>query len=576
MKQKLFLFAFLFFLIWMSRFLLSNSFGLYEDDWHFSGIAITNTLTQNLSRVNSALSSFWQGRPLHMIFLTFIPFWGSRLGGLNTLYFIGFVILGINACLWYSLLRDLTDKPHIPLFATLFFCLYPADTTFNFLQHLFGIQTSLLFLLIAFHFYIRSEKFLDYTKIVSYIFAILSLLTYESPFLTFFVAPLLQNKKSKIRFFQHICLLTLILVVYLILRKLFGEDRVAVVSTNLASALSSLIYQLVSGPIISLSTYFIRPLQVIARHEFKDFLIEFFSLPIFYIMINYFLKSLNDKPINKNAIKNIDLLKAGIFSLFLSYFSAITLSVISIDGRSSRVHFAAILGTTIILSYLYSVLIIRKETQNWLKRGIIFLLSLHLSLLLAFHINVQEFYKLSWDYQKAFWSDVLHLSPDIEENTVILVQAPNLKRWGKYINPFDWSIPSVLSAIYQFPTDWKYQPSLYLLNSTLEKPDEWKNQTIQNDTKFVLSNDNQGISFYYPWNPKRTIDATHIILLTEEDGQLVRQNFTTLPNGKVISLKLKPKTLQLPDYSKSPLYDKLILDVPDTEKKPRIYFQFQN
>ena len=69
----------------MSRFLLSSSFGLYEDDWNFSGDAITNTFAQNIDRISSALFTFWQGRPLHMAFLTIIPSVGSKIGGVNAL-----------------------------------------------------------------------------------------------------------------------------------------------------------------------------------------------------------------------------------------------------------------------------------------------------------------------------------------------------------------------------------------------------------------------------------------------------------------------------------------------------------
>ena len=131
---------FIIFLTWMSRFLLSNSFGLYEDDWHFSGNAITNTFAKNIDRISSALFTFWQIRPLHM---TFLPSFSSKIGGVNALYFIGFLILSSNACLFYSLLKKISDQPYILIISTLFFCLYPADTTFNYLQHVFGLQTSL-------------------------------------------------------------------------------------------------------------------------------------------------------------------------------------------------------------------------------------------------------------------------------------------------------------------------------------------------------------------------------------------------------------------------------------------------
>jgi len=102
-------YLFIIFLAWMSHFLLSGLFGLYEDDWNFSGNAITNTFAQNIDRISSALFTFWQGRSLDMNFLTFIPLFGSKIGGVNALYFIGFLILSSNACLFYSLLKKISD-----------------------------------------------------------------------------------------------------------------------------------------------------------------------------------------------------------------------------------------------------------------------------------------------------------------------------------------------------------------------------------------------------------------------------------------------------------------------------------
>ncbi|WLT38651.1 hypothetical protein NON20_02200 [Synechocystis sp. B12] len=148
--------------------------------------------------VSGALGDFWQGRPLHITFLTFIPFIGAKLGGIRALYLIGFTILSVNACLWYSLVKKLLKK-YSAIIASLLFVLYPADTTFVFLQHLIGIQTSLLFLLIAFHVYISSSekhKLNYFSKPISYVFATLSLLNYESLFLIFFTASLLDNPKS--------------------------------------------------------------------------------------------------------------------------------------------------------------------------------------------------------------------------------------------------------------------------------------------------------------------------------------------------------------------------------------------
>lgn len=575
-KDKFFPYLFIIFLTWMSRFLLSSSFGLYEDDWNFSGNAITNELIQNIDRISSALLTFWQGRPLHMTFLTFIPSFGSKIGGLNSLYFIGFLILSSNACLFYSLLKKISDQPYIAIIATLFFCLYPADTTFNYLQHLFGLQTSLLFLLLAFHFYVISEERSKYQIILSYTMAIFSLLTYESLFLTFFTAPFLFKKRTKKQVISHFLTVILILIVYFTLRKVAGEQRVT--GLGMTSIIQTLVYQIFVGPIITLGTYFFRPLEILTQFKIENLLILLIALPIFYVVINYFIN--NEKTIeqenSEKYLKVTDLLVLGIVMTILAYPSALTLSVNIIDGRASRVHFAAILGTTIVLSCLWIFMIIKNNSQQVFKKLSIFFLSLHLSFLFIFCINVQQFYSLSWKYQQAFWSDVIALSPDLDEETVILVQAPNLQ-WGKQINPFDWSMPSVLSSVYYFPKDWKFPPRLYVLNSNVDNIDGWKSM-IDKNNQFLMSNKNGSLRYYYEWEPERKVDAKDIILLVEENNQLVRKPLLKLSNKNLVLLKHNDNKIPLQKYKKSVLFNPLIDDNISTEVKnrPAIYFESQN
>ncbi len=259
--QSIFPYLFIIILVFFSRFLFIDDFGLYEDDWGFSGTAISNNLAQNWIRLRASLSSFWQGRPLHMTFLTFIPFIGAKLGGIRALYLIGFTILSLNACLWYSLVKKITKKEYLAIIASLLFVLYPADTTFGFLQHLIGIQTALLFLLIAFHLYISSSKKhkLNYfRKPISYIFATLSLLDYESLFLIFFTAPLLNHPKStKKEKFYHCLILTIILAIYFFLRKLAGESRMS--SMTGLQLIQKIVYQVIVGPFVALLLVYSAP-----------------------------------------------------------------------------------------------------------------------------------------------------------------------------------------------------------------------------------------------------------------------------------------------------------------------------
>ncbi|MFN5513632.1 MAG: hypothetical protein ACK5CA_02490 [Cyanobacteriota bacterium] len=547
-----------------------NSFGFYEDDWVFAGHTINYTAKESLDRVSNAVVTFWQGRPLHMTFLTFIPWFGAKLGGLNALYSIGFLILGFNACLYYFLLRKTLNQPYLPALAVLFFCLYPADTTFNYLTHLFGIQTSLLFLLFAFYLFALPQNPLRIQEKLSYLLAILSLLTYESLFLVFFIAPFFRKEKVKKKeIIRHVAYSLGIVLFYVLLRKIAGESRIS--DLSLLSAVQTLIFNTFLGPIISLGTFFWRPWQILTDLNTTNIWIIILGTPAIYLMIRYLFNLSSSETrdrIEELIPETLKFIKLGLAMTVLAYPPALLLSVTMIDGRASRVHFAAVLGTTIIVAGLWALLLLKIYPQKIWRRIIPLLVALHLSLLLAFSVDVQKDYSLSWQYQQNFWRDVLTLAPDITENTVILLQAPNLQ-WGKQINPFDWSVLSILDSIYQFPKTWQFAPRLYILNANGE---DWK-KMIQPDGQFLLSNKNNGVRYHYEWEPERFVKASDVILLVEEDKQLTRKFELEKRPGEIVSLKDSREQGQAPTFPKTLIFERLIgKDLSNTsDPKSAIY-----
>jgi len=541
------------------RFLEIDSFGLYEDDWAFTGNAVTNSVEQNLFRVTSAFATFWQGRPLHMTFLTAIPAIGIELGGLKALFVIGYLILAANACLIYSLFLKVTSNPLLPLLIALFYCAYPADTTYNFIQHLYGIQTSLLLILIAFHLYIRPAlRF----KNLSYLLATCSLLTYESVFFIFFSAPLLSKENTKKESAIHLLKTFIILIIYSIFRKFSGEERIEDISPD--SALLSLLKSVIAGPYVSLRTFLARPLQVLSQLDLVSILwIAFFAFA-FFAIISFLIRVYREKN-NWTHLKNYsdELRKffvTGIAMIFLAYPTAITLSVSATDGRASRVHFAAVMGSSLIVSCFWVFLLKLASKSDLKTKVIVFLLSLHLSLLSVFCINVQSAYKLSWNYQQAFWSDILTLAPDLEDNTVILIDSPSLQLHGKQIDSFSWSMPSVLDSIYEFPKTWQNRPRLYLLESQSKNQNfnSWAGLLNENE-EFLLPGENDLLNFYYSWEPDRIIDPVNVILIQEENKNLVRKNKLKYDDFS-IPLKGAPGVTDAPaNIPKSPLFEGLVL-----------------
>jgi uncharacterized membrane protein YhaH (DUF805 family) len=278
---------------------------------------------------------------------------------------------------------------------------------------------------------------------------------------------------------------------------------------------------------------------------------------------------------NENLEELKKLLLIGVGMIFLSYPTAIILSVYDISGRASRVHFVAAIGASLIIGCLWTLLLhVAQNKKSW-KKNIIFLISLHLSLLALFCIQVQGFYKLSWDYQKSFWTDILSLAPDIENNTVILVDSPSLQGHGKQINPFDWSMPSVLSNIYKFPRDWQNHPRLYLLNSFDEASDFWSNIVIDDNRKFLLSGENGSLVYYYAWEAERIVEPRDVILIIEENSRLTRHETLDIKDIS-ISLKARPESDDvLSPIPESILFKELISYPPQLLDKDSIPIYFQ-
>lgn len=577
MNRSLYFYLFFSILILVSRFLWVNDFGLYEDDWNFTGRVITQSFEQNISTISWGWSTFFQGRPLFITFVTLVSMLAAKVGGIKTLYGIGYLILCVNACLIYKIFNKVISQPSIPFFATVIYCLYPSDTTFIFVLHLFELQISLLFILLAFYFYFNSKE------VMSYVFSILCLLTYETLFLPFLAAPLFReyHQKTKTKIIKHFVIVISITVGYVFLRKLFSSSDTRLGVINIFFLIKTIPYQLIWGPLITLSMFFIRIQQVLIPFNYRNLLILVSSIPLFYFIVTFLAPKIfpeDHSSLKQSQFQEIKkILLIGLIMTILAYPAVILLNIHDVDGRASRVHLAAVLGTGLIVACLWTWFVnLIPRHQLW-KNFAVFTISIHIAFLFTFCLQVQYFYSLSWKYQQHFWRDVLTLTPDLEKNNVILLQAPRLERSGKQINPFDWSVPLVIESIYQFPQDWTYKPRLYILNSTLDNPEAWKNELIQEDKTFVLSSKNPAISFYFPWEAPRKVEPKDIILLVEDNKQFVRKDSIFLDDGQSISLKSNNKQLKFPSYPKSIIYNDLIGDsnFNNLDYPSKIYFEPQ-
>jgi hypothetical protein len=538
---------------WIAHFWYFNHLGLYEDDYAFIGNILTMDFSRFVDSVKNMNLAFFQGRVVGFNILFFSAYFAGKLGGLPLIYISAYLLALTNNILFYLFLQRLWNQPIFVLTGTLAFTLFPADNTRAFLTHI-HILPAITFLLLAFLSYLNDKKIWSYLLITA------SFLSYETCFLLFITAPFLTKKPQSEIFkelIKHLFILGTIFLVVLILRKLTGDGRVG--DLDIATAISTPIRQIITGPFVCLGTFVYRPWQTL--HNLRGELLIFVPLSLLMLLWLFLQNSRFsglDSGENWPIIKQLSLL--GISLLFLAYPLTFTVPATLISGRDSRVHAAGVVGAS-ILGGILGYLIVYLANSYRQKNLAALLLATYFSLLIGFGIIVQQQNKLSWKYQQAFWADVIQLAPDLSDGQVILVDAPSLP-WGSQLYPFAWSMPSVVGQLYQFPWQWKNVPKLYKLN-----PD-WQLKIAANG-EIALNNDNGLLFFYYPWEPARQVKTSEIILLQEKDGKLVRTTTPIVAGAKKFSFK--PLTNSTIDsFDKGYLYDYLI--APNNKKSVN-YFQ---
>ena len=554
---------------WISYFCYSADFGLYVDDLY----RVVNTMdmsVRGLIRLILKLLSmkFEYGRPIHSGSIYLLSFLGHRLGGLHIVYWIGYIIVTTNTFLFFLLLKRLSKQPKFAFIGALTFCLFPADTTRAWLTSSLGLQPSLTFLFLALHSYLSKRKKLSYFAIIG------SVLCYETVFPIFLIAPLL-NKKWNLRLlqelFKHILILGGIFMGIVILRKFAGESRIGNLDMHVAFTTS--INHMLMGPVMSMRMFLYAPVEVLLKFNW-DLLI---FLPLCFLGLIWSLYQFQHS-ISVNSIfrenstdtmtfspATIDCPKSftklalvGLIALILAYPLTLIGSLTSITATASRIHFAAVVGASILCAYICSFILHFAGKFNK-KRLVNLGLATFFSLLIGFGLIVQKDFRLSWQYQRAFWTDVLTLCPDLTDGTVILVEPTGLRN-PKYITAFKTQKHAQLlhtSKIYRFPKNWQNPPFLALLSPS------WQEKIVLGKDLFKLDE-----TTIHSWVGYRNVKSSDIIFLEVRDNHLIRRTDPLTIGSQEFQLKEKALSV-LPNFEKGPLYDYLIRS--DIEK-PVKYF----
>ncbi len=571
---------------WIAHFWNYREFGLYEDDWYRIAPAIDRTFPQLGTYIihNFLNLASSQGRPLHPILISCLSSIAYKLGGLSIAYWFGAIILTINSFLFYILLRCLFQIQGFAILGALSFCLFPADTTQPFLTHSLGVQPSLTILLIAIQCYIAQKKYIAYGTIF------LCLMCYEPVFPVFLIAPFLQQRWSNNgaikKILQHIFLMGMMVVVMVILRRIFGEGNIT--NPNPYAALL-LFTNPITGPITAMGMFLVRPITALMTlpKEYWGLLFPCFG-GLAWLLHRYKLGEMSSisggdgaqkvreftqkywwfSKIPENFRDLIGYLSKpvaiGLAMLVLAYPFTLTTIGFSVSGRGTRVHAAAVFGASILFASIGSM-IIHFGRKYGRQRLVVVGLAGYLTLLLGFGLTVQQDYKMSWQHQRAFWTEAIALIPDITNETVIFLEPTGLRdtRNLLFLRKELTGIPEtrqiksldflylILPLIYKFPQEWQYPPRIYRL------PKQWQTKILAPDNLLQTASTEEDWSWIIEGAPRRSVKSSNVIFLETSNGKLTRRTEPLVLGGKVFKLK-EQSTTGLPPFAKKSIFNYLI------------------
>lgn len=533
--DRIWIFVLIALVIWVARYWHISSFGLYEDDFTIIPRAVEMNATQLFKYVYSYIVHLYgHARPLSDSFIYIFSHLGWKLGGMQGAYWIGYLIFTLNSILFFLLLKRIGDQT-FAVTGVLAYVLFSADTTQVFLTHSLGLQPSITLLLLACHLYLSDKRWLAYLVVPIILFS------YETPFPVFMAIPLLKKRwqKSLVKEMGwHVLILGGMLGGVFLLRSVVGEGRVA--GLGFPQVIVTPITHMMIGPVVSLGTYLYRPLQALKALN-SEILI---TIILGWLVFAWVISRLKvETTINLSAC--VDLIKrrefsspsfnefkdlirlafVGFIMLVLAYPLTFTIRAYAISGRDTRVHFAAVLGASIVCAcgcsmILYLANILRKKVIGTL------LLAGFFATLMSYGFVIQRDYRVSWEYQQEFWSEVIQLVPDVEENTIILV-PPEGFRDTRQIGANTWNLPRIFDQIYHFPAEWKNPPRVYRLIPG------WQSHITTNTGSFRLDVS----TTIAPPSLYQIVEPSHVIWLEPGIGHLTRRTTPIPLNGKEFALK---------------------------------------
>ncbi len=507
---------------WIANFLHFPSFGYYEDDWYHFPSAFGQPLAARVSATLGQMKEFFQGRPLMVLYEGIFGYLGAAFDGIALPYVLTYILFAGSAVLFYRALRMRFPRLYCSL-AALLFVLSPLTTV---------RQNLLIELLVgpALMCVCGATLLRRRHPVAAYLTASLALLTYESVFLLFPAAPLLEPgmwRRKKWRAWAiHLALCGAILAAYVAVRVAFGEARVSGAAGVGAAAL------LRNG--MAFTAYFViqsfRCYSYAVQTAWREIPLEAvvyvagFLVWALGFLFRRAAPAARANPSKRDTARAIAPglrgLGIGVVWLVLGYLTAFVQMggnpAFPFAGRDTRFSASAVPGSSLLLAALMYTGVAAARGR-WVRMAARAAVMVFFAALFCHSFVVQNDYARSWEYQRNFLSQVVALAPDLQADGLVVVrtvpgQPPGNAPAGR-VGSIGWQRFGLLVSL-KAMGDWPTSPEIVFWDR-----DDWpQNLALEAGSRLRWRKPPSG-------STASSYAAGRVVVLREAaDGAITREN----------------------------------------------------
>ena len=286
----------------------------------------------------------------------------------------------------------------------------------------------------------------------------------------FLLAPLLKESRYR-KLIKDLLLHTLVLafiaLLAFIVRRAMGDHRVAEFGGTVFFLPIKMLTGMFIGPVVSMAQWLLGPARVLLSLDVSlivtivvgslTLICVFSKMPYQSPVVATAAFPVRAKLLGRGFSKFGDAFAgtapvgiAGLVWIATAYGLAFThFPPIAQFGRMTSVHVAASLGASLLIAWILS-------TALWVsglygvKKFAVAAIGVYFALLAGYGVRIQKDYDSSWQNQRSFWTQVVNLTPDAGDGTLIFAIKEGLPE-TRYILTHSWADPIIFGADLSLP-----------------------------------------------------------------------------------------------------------------------------